>query len=110
MALQAVWDLVARANQYIEETQPFKLDRNDREQSKRLDVVLGLLAETLRRLSVLVQAALPFTAEKLRAQMQLSPGPVRLDDALFGNSLRGHTIGKPEPLFPRLDEKPKAGA
>ena len=99
LALQAVWEFVAQANEYIEKTAPFKLAK-DPAQAKRLDVILGLLAESLRRLSVLVQAALPFTAEKIRAQLQLPPGPVRLEEALFGNSLRGHTIGKPQVLFP----------
>jgi hypothetical protein len=59
---------------------------------------------------VLVQAALPYTAEKIRAQMQLTAGPVRLDDALFGNSLRGHTVGKPKVIFPPIEDKPPAGA
>jgi methionyl-tRNA synthetase len=107
LALQAVWEFVAQANEYIEKTQPFKLAK-DPAQAKRLDVILGLLAETLRRLSVLIQDALPFTAEKIRAQLQLTAGPVRLQEALFGNSLRGHTIGKPEVLFPSLEEKPPA--
>ena len=105
LALQSVWEFVARANEYIEQTAPFKLAK-DPAQAKRLDVILGLLAETLRRLSVLVQDALPFTAAKMRAQMQLLPGPVRLEEALFGNSLRGHTIGKPQVLFPPIEEKP----
>jgi methionyl-tRNA synthetase len=109
LALQAVWEFVAQANEYIEKTAPFKLDRSDREQSKRLDVILGLLAETLRRLSVLVQAALPFTAEKIRAQLQLTPGPVRLEEALYGNSLRGHTVGKPQVIFPPIEKQPPAG-
>jgi methionyl-tRNA synthetase len=104
LALQAIMNFSQRANQYIQETSPFKI-KNDPAQAKRLDVILGLLAETLRRLSVLVQAALPFTAEKIRRQLQLGPGPVRLEEALFGNSLRGQAIGKPDPLFPRLDEK-----
>jgi len=104
LALQAIMKFSQRANQYIQETEPFKLNK-DPEKAKRLNVVLGLLAETVRRLSVLIQAALPFTAEKIRAQLQLLPGPVRLEEALFGNSLKGHTIGKPEPLFPRLEEK-----
>jgi methionyl-tRNA synthetase len=107
LALQAVWELVAQANEYIEKTAPFKLAK-DPAQAKRLDVILGLLAETLRRLSVLVQDALPFTAEKIRTQLQLGTGPVRFDDALFGNSLRGHTIGKPKVIFPPIEEKPPA--
>ena len=108
LALQAVWEFVAQANEYIEKTAPFKLAK-DPAQAKRLDVILGLLAETLRRLSVLVQAALPFTAEKIRAQLQLRPGPVRLDEALFGNSLRGHSVGKPKVIFPPIEEKPVTG-
>ena len=103
LALQAVWELVQRANQYVEETAPFKLAK-DPAQAKRLDVVLAHLAETVRRLSVLIQAALPFTAEKIRAQLQLPAGPGRLSDAQFGNSLRDHVIGQPAILFPPLDE------
>jgi methionyl-tRNA synthetase len=109
LALQVVMKFSQRANQYIQETKPFELNK-DPEKAKRLNVVLGLLAETVRRLSVLIQSTMPFTADKIRAQMKLPPGAVRLEDALFGNSLKGHTIGKPEPLFPRLEEKPPAAA
>jgi methionyl-tRNA synthetase len=109
LALQAVWELVAKANQYVEETAPFRLAK-DPAQAKRLDVVLAHLAETVRRLSVLVQAALPFTAEKIRAQLRLPAGPVRLSEAQFGNSLRGHVIGQPTVLFPSFDEKSRAKA
>jgi methionyl-tRNA synthetase len=63
----------------------------------------------VRRLSVLIQAALPFTAAKIRAQLRLPPGPVRLNDACFGNPLRDHLIGQPEILFPPLDEKTPPG-
>ena len=105
LALQAVWELVARANQYVEETAPFKLAK-DPAQAKRLDVVLGHLAETVRRLAVLVDAALPATAEKIRAQLKLPAGPVPLRDAQFGNSLRDHRIGTPVVLFPSFEEKP----
>lgn len=108
LALQAIWNLVARANEYVEETAPFKLAK-DPTQAKRLDAVLGHLAETVRRLSVLIQAALPFTAAKIRAQLQLPPGPVRLEEALFGNSLNDHVIGKPEVIFPPIEDKTQAG-
>ena len=109
LALQAVWEFVAQANLYVEENAPWKLAK-DPAQEKRLNVVLGLLAETVRRLSVLVQAALPFTADKIRAQLRLVPGQARLEEALYGNSLRGHAIGKPEVLFPPIEEKPPSGS
>ena len=105
LALQAIWELVAQANQYVEETAPFKLAK-DPAQAKRLDVVLAHLAETVRRLSVLIQAALPFTAEKIRAQLGLLPGPAPLTKAQFGTSLHGHVLGQPSVLFPPLDQKP----
>jgi methionyl-tRNA synthetase len=105
LALQAIWELVQQANQYVEETAPFKLAK-DPAQAKRLDVVLAHLAETVRRLSVLIQAALPFTAEKIRAQLGLLPGPVPLSKAQFGTSLHDHVIGQPSVLFPLLDQKP----
>jgi methionyl-tRNA synthetase len=105
LALQAIWELVQQANQYVEETAPFKLAK-DPAQAKRLDVVLAHLAETVRRLSVLIQATLPFTAEKIRAQLGLLPGPVPFSKAQFGTSLHGHVIGQPSVLFPPLDQKP----
>jgi methionyl-tRNA synthetase len=107
LALQAIWKFAQRADKYVEETAPFRLAK-DPEQAKRLDVVLGHLVESVRRVSVLIQAALPFTAIKMRAQLNLPLMPVRLEEARFGNSLRGHTIGKALPLFPPLEEKPKA--
>ena len=107
LALQAVWEFIAAANEYIEKTQPFKLAK-DPAQAKRLDVNLALLAESLRRISVLIQAALPFTAQKIRVQLQLPDHPVRLEEALFGNSLRGQKIGQPQVIFPPLDEKKPA--
>jgi methionyl-tRNA synthetase len=109
LALQAVWEFIAQANEYIEKTQPFKLAK-DPAQAKRLDVTLALLAESLRRISILIEAALPFTAEKIRAQLLLPTEPRRLDRALFGNSLRGHKVGEPSVLFPPIETKPAAGA
>jgi len=108
LALQAVWEFVAQANEYIDKTQPFKL-KDDAAQAKRLDVILALLAETLRRLSILVEAAMPATAEKIRVQLQLASEPRQLDRALFGNSLRGHKVGEASVIFPQIETKPPAG-
>jgi len=107
LALQAIWKFEQRVDKYVEETAPFKLAK-DPAQAKRLDVVLAHLAESVRRLSILVQAALPFTAIKMRAQLELPTVPQRLEEARFGNSLREHTVGKAVPLFPPLEEKEPA--
>src|SRR5580765_1362599 len=57
-ALQAIWSLVTRANQYVDQTAPFKLAK-DPQQSGRLDEVLYNLAEICRILAVLVWPFLP---------------------------------------------------
>src|SRR5688572_6236589 len=50
-ALEAIWKLVTRANQYVDQTAPFKLAK-DPTQAARLDDVLYNLVETCRVLAV----------------------------------------------------------
>ncbi|HEY1661286.1 MAG TPA: methionine--tRNA ligase [Verrucomicrobiae bacterium] len=104
-ALQSIGSLVTRANQYVDQTAPFKLAK-DPAQAKRLDEVLYNLAETCRVLAVLLQPFLPGTAAKIYAQLGLNPadaGPDKLADAVWGKLDPGHKIGDPAPLFPRKD-------
>jgi methionyl-tRNA synthetase len=101
-ALQSIWGLVTRANQYVDQTAPFRLAK-DPAQSKRLDEVLYNLAETCRVLAVLLRPFLPGTATKIYAQLALAEAPDKLDAAIWGGLPAGHTIGEPAPLFPRKD-------
>jgi methionyl-tRNA synthetase len=101
-ALQSIWGLVTRANQYVDQTAPFKLAK-DAAQAKRLDEVLYNLAETCRVLAVLLRPFLPGTSLKIYAQLDLSESPDKLDAASWGGLQSGHAIGEPTPLFPRKD-------
>ncbi|MGA2853367.1 MAG: methionine--tRNA ligase [Verrucomicrobiota bacterium] len=101
-ALQSIWGLVTRANQYVDQTAPFKLAK-DPAQAKRLDEVLYNLTETCRVLAVLLQPFLPGTAAKIYAQLGLNETSDKLDDATWGGLPAGHKIGEPAPLFPRKD-------
>jgi len=101
-ALLSIWSLVTRANQYVDHTAPFKLAK-DPAQAKRLDEVLYNLAETCRLLAVLLWPFLPGTACKIFAQLGLNTAPDKLAAASWGGLAAGHTIGQPEPLFPRKD-------
>jgi len=104
-ALVAIWAIVNRANQYVDQTAPFKLAK-DPAQSQRLDEVLHNLAETCRILAVLLAPFLPETAAKIWAQLALPGAPGPLADARWGALPAGHTIGEPAPLFPRRDKPP----
>ncbi|HEY5040759.1 MAG TPA: methionine--tRNA ligase [Verrucomicrobiae bacterium] len=101
-ALQSIWGLVTRANQYVDQTAPFKLAK-DPAQAQRLDEVLYNLAETCRVLAVLLWPFLPGTATKIYAQLGLSESPDKFSEAAWGKLNPGHQIGEPAPLFPRKD-------
>ncbi len=88
-ALQSIWGLVTRANQYVDQTAPFKLAK-DPAQAKRLDEVLYNLTETCRVLAVLLWPFLPGTAVKIYAQLGLTGTPDILDAAIWGGLSAGH--------------------
>jgi methionyl-tRNA synthetase len=101
-ALQSIWSLVTRANQYVDRTAPFKLAK-DPAQAQRLDEVLYNLAETCRILAVLVWPFLPGTAAKINAQLGLQGQPDKFSATVWGGLNTGHQISDPAALFPRKD-------
>jgi methionyl-tRNA synthetase len=105
-ALHSIWSLVTRANQYVDQTAPFKLAK-DPAQAARLDEVLYNLAETCRVLAVLLWPFLPTTAEKIFTQLNLPGAPDRFAAAQWGGLVAGHVIGAPAALFPRKDQPKK---
>ena len=102
-ALLSIWSLVTRANQYVDQTAPFKLAK-DPANAKRLDDVLYNLAETCRVLAVLLWPFIPATAEKIYAQLGLSGSPNKMNAASWGGLPAGHSIGETAALFPRKDQ------
>ena len=71
-ALESVWQLIGRANKYIDETEPWVLGK-DAGQRDRLAAVLYNLTESLRIVAVLIAAAMPDTSAKMIAQLKV-PG------------------------------------
>jgi len=101
-ALIQTWSLVTRANQYVEQTAPFKLAK-DPAQAGRLDQVLYNLVESCRIIAVLVSPFLPETAARIYEQLGLGALPKRLAEASWGGLKQGHATGEPAALFPRRD-------
>ncbi len=96
-ALERIWQRVRRLNQYVEETAPWKLAK-DEAQAERLATVLRSLAEGLRTVTVLLHPYLPSSVDKLLEAL----GDERTDlaDAGFGAGRFG-AIGELAPLFPK---------
>jgi methionyl-tRNA synthetase len=101
-ALESIWALVNRANQYVDQTAPFKLAK-DPTQAGRLDEVLYNLAETCRVLAVMLWPFIPASSEKIYAQLGLKSNPDKFNESAWGKLPTGHAIGEPAPLFPRKD-------
>lgn len=108
-ALVAIWDLVNRANKYVEETAPFKLAK-DPSQAGRLDEVLYSLVETCRVLAVLLWPVIPTTAGRIFAQLGIPETPDRWEAASWGGLAAGSEVGEPQPLFPRREPAGRGSA
>ncbi len=107
-ALKTLWKLISRANKYIDETEPWKLGKENN--AARLDTVLRTLWEVLREVSILLAPFMPDTATKMTAQLGIEP--MKRIDWVWGKINSTVTIARGENLFPRLDlvqwEKEKA--
>ena len=100
-ALGAVWELVRRINQYVQETEPWKLAK-DPAAADRLDAVLYGIAEGVRVASVLVHPFMPESAE--RVLTALGRPELSLDGARIGAAPGGTRVGELAPLFPRIEK------
>jgi methionyl-tRNA synthetase len=106
-AIKVVWALISRTNKYIDETAPWALAK-DENKKLRLDTVLYSLAETLRIVAILITPFMPTTGPKIWAQLGLTSDfeAITLDDVKgWGKLPAGVVVAKPEPIFPRIEEK-----
>ncbi|HEX6231259.1 MAG TPA: methionine--tRNA ligase [Actinomycetota bacterium] len=104
-ALASVWDVVARANRYLVEKEPWALAKAGARRAE-LAAILYAAAETLRILAVLISPIMPNAAGRLWLQLGIAepleaqrlPGSAR-----WGLLEPGTATSKGEALFPRLD-------
>ena len=108
MAFKIAASLAVYCNWLVERTAPWALAKNSSE-TDRLDAVLYHLAETARIVAVLIFPIIPIGAhgifDRLNWKMELSGKEERfsLADAEWGRLPDGHVVGKPVPLFPRIE-------
>jgi len=106
--LNAAMARVVGCNGLVEMSAPWKLAK-DEAQRKVLDAVLYLLVESLRLVAVRISPVLPKSAhgifDQLNWKMELSGKEERfsLADTEWGGLPDGHVVGKPVPLFPRIE-------
>jgi len=101
--LNAIWDVIAQANRYVDEMAPWALRKSDPE---RMATVLYALAETIRHLAVLTQPFMPDSSNRILDQLAVAADKrtfAALADA--GQALSAGTpLPKPEGVFPRFTD------
>ena len=96
---------VYACNQYVDEQAPWTLRKTDPE---RMKVVLQTLFRAIRDLAIAIQPVVPEKSKALLDQIGISEGERGYknlsDDAWYGRLVdAGFTVGKPTPIFPRLE-------
>src|SRR6267143_1789986 len=95
-------------NEFVEVNKPWILAK-DSASADTLDSFLYTLVESLRIIAILISPVLPKAAhgifDQLNWKTQLSGKEERfaLKDAEWGKLPDGHVVGKPVPLFPRIE-------
>ncbi|MDD6825182.1 MAG: methionine--tRNA ligase [Oscillospiraceae bacterium] len=102
-ALAEIFNVVSRANKYIDETAPWVLAK-DEANKPRLACVLYNLLETIRIVSSLLCAFMPTTMPKVWEQIGASENDTSYENAaVFGVLPADVTVHRGESLFPRID-------
>jgi methionyl-tRNA synthetase len=97
---EAAWELVARANLYIQQVAPWSLAKAGKE--AELDATLGALARVLHRLAVLSSPFIPGKAQALWQSLGFESEELgRGWNSLGQPPVAGRLTNKPEVLFPK---------
>jgi methionyl-tRNA synthetase len=104
-ALTTIWEVIADANRYVDAQAPWALAKTD---PVRRDTVLWVLAEAIRRVTLLVQPFMPDSTARILDQLAV-PADGRAFAAFDRELEPGTVLPKPQGVFPRFVE-PAAAA
>jgi methionyl-tRNA synthetase len=113
-ALRSLWEFIGKANQYIDESQPWQLAKGlqtDPAQKPKLDSVLYNLMESLRLISIAISPFMPTMANQLRGKLSLPPIDSQdhqnrwLEQINWGGTMSGTKVEKGAALFQRIEIK-----
>lgn len=102
-ALQEIWELIARTNKYIDETMPWALAKE--EKNEELKSVMYHLIENLKEIAILIKPFMSDTADNILRQIGINDSElISWDDLKKYNTLKDiKVIKKGEPIFMRLN-------
>ena len=107
-ALEAIFEMLSRANKYIDETTPWTLAK-DESRRARLGTVLYNLLEAIRWGAVLLKPFIPTTADEILSQLGVEKEELSNYDSIgtsdkFGGIAVGSEVSDSKVIFARVDE------
>ncbi|PPR47156.1 MAG: Methionine--tRNA ligase [Alphaproteobacteria bacterium MarineAlpha5_Bin9] len=98
-AIKEIFELLSETNSYIDKESPWKLKNND---EKRMNTILSVAVEIIRRASLLLYPIIPTSCEKIFSIIDLNKNSINLNNykSLPDNSF---FINESFPVFPRIE-------
>lgn len=90
-------------NQYMQSNKPWVLVKGTPEEKSRAGCVVSLSANFAALLAVLLQPFMPTTSETIQKQLNMADESFVILDNIAAYLKPGHKIGKPSPLFQKLE-------
>jgi methionyl-tRNA synthetase len=103
-ALEALWRLLAEANQYLVTREPWKLIKSEGA-TPALSRILWNGLEAVRIVATGLLPFMPKVAPQVLAAVGTAPPPQSLDAMAWGGTPTGVDLPEPAPLFPRIDKE-----
>src|SRR3981189_3237122 len=105
LALEEIWSLVAATDKYLTTEHPWSLGESEADQRRRA-TILWTTAEVLRIATALAHPVLPESTAKVWSLLGQpgQPSSVALDGLRWGQLAPGTSLGKVQPLFPRIEK------
>ena len=107
-ALEGIFEMLSRANKYIDETTPWTLAKDEANRA-RLGTVLYNLMEAIRHGAVMLAPFIPATAEEILNELNTDKRDFA-SLAGFDGMVPGAEVGDSKVLFARVDEEKELAA
>jgi len=106
VALGTIFAVVAEANRYFAAQEPWALRKTDLE---RMNTVLYVTAEVIRRVGIMVQPFIPQSAEKLLDILAIPADQRQFSNIATNSLVAGTLLPAPQPVFPRFVDTDEQG-
>eukprot|EP00002_Diphylleia_rotans_P027590 TRINITY_DN5538_c0_g2_i1.p1 TRINITY_DN5538_c0_g2~~TRINITY_DN5538_c0_g2_i1.p1 ORF type:complete len:982 (-),score=213.44 TRINITY_DN5538_c0_g2_i1:237-3182(-) len=101
-ALRQAMEISRYGNQYLQESEPWKVIKVDR---ARAGTIVWFCANLVKTIALVFEPFMPSFTQKVQAQLNVKPGYFPFDAKMFLDIPAGHKIGTPAAIFKKLSDE-----